>query len=52
VFLPDQISGQNGILFRAAVETTATDLLGDPERVGGVLVWRVRPGVDPVTRGG
>jgi hypothetical protein len=52
VFLPDQISGQNGILFRAAVEVTATDLLGEPERVDGVLVWRIRPGVDPVTRGG
>ena len=52
VFLPDQISGQNGILFRAAVEITATELLGEPQRVGGVLVWRIRPGVDPVTRGG
>jgi hypothetical protein len=47
VFLPDQITGQEGILFRAAVETTATDLLGPPQRDGGVLVWRVRPGVDP-----
>lgn len=52
VFLPDQISGQNGILFRAAVEITATDLLGPPQRVGGVLVWRIRPGVDPVTPSG
>ena len=26
--------------------------VGEPERVGGVLVWRVRPGVDPVTPGG
>jgi hypothetical protein len=48
VFLPDQITGQEGILFRAAVETTATELLGPPQRDGGVLVWRVRPGVDPV----
>jgi hypothetical protein len=49
VFLPDQIKGQYGILFRAAVEVVATELLGPPERVGGVLVWRIRPGVDPVT---
>jgi hypothetical protein len=49
VFLPDQITGQEGILFRAALEATATDLLGPPERDGGVLVWRIRPGVDPVT---
>lgn len=52
VFLPDQISGQNGILFRSAVEITATELLGQPQRVDGVLVWRIRPGVDPVPRGG
>jgi hypothetical protein len=52
VFLPDQISGRNGILFRAAVEMTATTLLGTPQRVGGVLVWRIQPGVDPVTPGG
>jgi hypothetical protein len=52
VFLPDQITGQEGILFRAAVETIATELLGPPQRDGGVLVWRIRPGVDPVTAGG
>jgi hypothetical protein len=51
VFLPDQISGQEGILFRAAVETTAAELLGPPHRDGGVLVWRIRPGVDPVDGG-
>jgi hypothetical protein len=52
VILPDQISGQASILFRAAVQITATNLLGPPKRVGGVLVWRIRPGVDPVTSGG
>jgi hypothetical protein len=52
VFLPDEITGPDGPLYRAAVEITATDLLGPPERVGGVLVWRIRPGVDPVTHGG
>jgi hypothetical protein len=52
VFLPDRISGRNGILYRSAVEITATALLGTPERVGGVLLWRIRPGVDPVTPGG
>jgi hypothetical protein len=51
VFLPDQITGQDGILFRTAVETTATELLGPPQRDGGVLVWRIRPGVDPANRG-
>jgi hypothetical protein len=49
VFLTDELTGPYGPLFRAAVEITATDLLGPPERVGGVLVWRIRPGVDPVT---
>jgi hypothetical protein len=49
VFLPDQITGPRGPLYRAAVEIVATDLLGPPQRVGGVLVWRIRPGVDPVT---
>ena len=52
VFLPDQIKGQDGLLFHQAVENTATELLGQPDRVGGVLVWRIRPGVDPVSRGG
>jgi hypothetical protein len=51
VFLPDQITGSQGPLFRAAVEMTATDLFGQPERVGGVLLWRIRPGIDPVARG-
>jgi hypothetical protein len=49
VFLADQVTGANGPDFRAAVEHTAVDLLGEPERVGDVLVWRIRPGVDPVT---
>jgi hypothetical protein len=52
IFLPEQITGSQGPLFRAAVEMTAIDLFGEPERVGGVLVWRIRPGVDPVARGG
>jgi hypothetical protein len=51
VFLPEQITGSQGPLFRAAVEVTAIDLLGEPERVGGVLLWRIRPGIDPVNRG-
>ncbi len=50
VFLPDQITGPHGPLYHSAVETTATDLLGPPERVDDVLVWRIRPGVDPVDR--
>ncbi|WP_248294105.1 DUF2079 domain-containing protein [Actinoplanes sp. TBRC 11911] len=50
VFLTDSITGPDGPLFRSAVETTATDLLGPPERVEDVLVWRIRPGVDPLDR--
>jgi hypothetical protein len=37
-------------LFRNAVLVTATDLLGTPEQVDDVLVWRIRPGVDPLDR--
>ena len=50
LFLPDMITGPEGPLFRSAVEITATDLLGPPERVDDVLVWRIRPGVDPADR--
>jgi hypothetical protein len=50
VFLPDRLTGAEGMLFRSAVEITATDLLGPPERVEDVLVWRIRPGLDPVDR--
>jgi hypothetical protein len=50
VFLTDEITGSEGMLFRAAVEITATELLGPPEKVDDVLVWRIRPGVDPVDR--
>jgi hypothetical protein len=48
LFLPDAITGPTGMLSQSAVEQTAVDLLGPPERVDDVLVWRVRPGVDPV----
>ncbi|MFF5082622.1 DUF2079 domain-containing protein [Actinoplanes sp. NPDC000266] len=51
VYLPDgEITGPEGPLFRQAVETTATDLLGKPEHVEDALVWRIRPGVDPIDR--
>jgi hypothetical protein len=51
VFLPEQITGSDHmILFRNSVLVTATDLLGPPERVDDVLVWRIRPGVDPIDR--
>jgi hypothetical protein len=50
VFLTDEITGSEGTLDRTAVEATATDLLGPPEHVQDVLVWRIRPGVDPVDR--
>ena len=50
VFLPDDITGPDGPLFRSAVEITATELLGPPQRVDDVLVWRIRPGLDPIDR--
>jgi hypothetical protein len=50
LFLPDRLTGPDGLLFRSAVEITATDLLGPPERVDDVLVWRIRPGLDPIDR--
>ena len=48
LFVPDQITGKDGILFRSALVTNLTDLFGPGERVDDVLVWRVRPGIDPV----
>jgi hypothetical protein len=50
VFLPDRVTGSDGPDFRSALEITARELLGPPERVQDVLVWRIRPGVDPVDR--
>jgi hypothetical protein len=51
VFLPAQVGGPRGLLFRSALEITMTELMGPPEHVDGVDVWRIRPGVDPVSRG-
>jgi hypothetical protein len=51
VFLPDTLTGNAGWpLDHWALQQTATDLLGQPERVGGVLLWPIRPGVDPLDR--
>ncbi|GLY01748.1 DUF2079 domain-containing protein [Actinoplanes sp. NBRC 101535] len=51
VFLAEEITGSDHMtLYRGAVEATARDLLGEPEQVDDVLVWRIRPGVDPVDR--
>ena len=52
VFLPAQVTGTRGLLFRSALEITMTELMGPPERVDDVLLWRIRPGVDPVTGDG
>jgi hypothetical protein len=48
IYLPDEVTGQRGPLNRDTLVRVATDLLGEPERVDDVLVWRIRPGVDPV----
>ncbi|WIM98015.1 DUF2079 domain-containing protein [Actinoplanes oblitus] len=51
VFLPAEITGSDHqTLSRDAVLATAIDLLGPPERVDDVLVWRIRRGLDPVDR--
>jgi hypothetical protein len=50
VFLPPTITGPNGPLDHAALEATTTDLLGPPEHVDDVLVWRIRPGLDPIDK--
>ncbi len=48
LYVPEQIIGRNGPLFRAPLVETMTDLFGPPEQVQDVLVWRIRPGIDPV----
>jgi hypothetical protein len=51
IFLADEITGSDHkILFREAVETAAVQLFGEPERVDDVLLWRIRPGIDPVDK--
>lgn len=51
IFLPAELTGPNGPLNREALLRLTTQLLGEPEQVQDVLVWRVRPGVDPADRG-
>lgn len=46
VVLPDATN--RGPQTHAALLTTATELLGPPQRVSDVYLWRIRPGVDPV----
>ena len=48
IFLPEEMTGPRGPLSREALVRLCTDLLGEPEHVQDVLVWRIRPGVDPV----
>ena len=48
IFLPADLTGPKGSLNREALLKVTTDLLGEPEKVDDVLVWRIRPGVDPV----
>ncbi|MFI7597601.1 DUF2079 domain-containing protein [Actinoplanes sp. NPDC049681] len=47
IFLPDRITGSQGMLFHESLVRNMTDLFGPGERVDDVLVWKVRPGVDP-----
>jgi hypothetical protein len=46
--LPDAINGINGPMHRDAVLATATALLGPPERVADVDLWRIIAGTDPI----
>ncbi|OJF10676.1 DUF2079 domain-containing protein [Couchioplanes caeruleus subsp. caeruleus] len=48
LFVPDRIIGKDGVMFRAALVRTMTELFGPGERVDDVLLWRVRPGIDPM----
>lgn len=50
VFLPAKVTGPSGMLDHAALEATTTELLGPPEHVEDVLVWRIRPGTDPIDK--
>jgi hypothetical protein len=52
VFLTQQVTGSRSFLYRSALEITMTELLGPPQHVDDVLLWTIRPGVDPVTSGG
>ncbi|GAA2465276.1 DUF2079 domain-containing protein [Winogradskya humida] len=47
VFIPDKLTGTAGPLFRQSLIRTTTDLFGPGQRVEDVLVWRIRPGIDP-----
>ncbi|GGQ52927.1 DUF2079 domain-containing protein [Couchioplanes azureus] len=47
LFVPDRIVGKDGTLFRESLVHTLTELFGPGERAGDVLLWRVRPGIDP-----
>ncbi len=49
LFIPDEIIGRDGLMFRASLVSTVTALFGPGERVQDVLIWRVRPGLDPVS---
>ncbi len=47
VVLPDRISGDGWPVAYEVVRRTAIELLGPPERVDDVWLWRITPGVDP-----
>ncbi|MEV0901563.1 DUF2079 domain-containing protein [Actinoplanes sp. NPDC049802] len=50
IFLPAEVTGPKGPLNRDALLRLTTGLLGEPQQVQDVLVWRITPGVDPVDR--
>jgi hypothetical protein len=47
VILPDQVSMEGWPVAYDVLKQTATALLGPPERVDDVWLWRITPGVDP-----
>ncbi|WP_306214960.1 DUF2079 domain-containing protein [Actinoplanes sp. RD1] len=49
IFIPEEITGKDGPLFRQALVKTMTELFGPGRQVSDVLLWQIRPGIDPVS---
>ncbi|WP_305789301.1 DUF2079 domain-containing protein [Symbioplanes lichenis] len=49
IFIPEEITGKDGPLFRQSLIATMNDLFGPGQQVSDVLLWQIRPGIDPVS---